>query len=159
MRVSVPSMELRPAQVEWQPQAGPKSRDSRPLLSLPSQAARTPWDASDDRAAGLPPERPGRRLHGGWRSKEDRATGPAGGRIGRASDAGCKTSLDVVSEDGERFARCVLPALPHVDYCILNEFNHPASLLDSTRRFVPSPPGRLRLIEIKSAHLGNNYSR
>jgi sugar/nucleoside kinase (ribokinase family) len=40
----------------------------------------------------------------------------------RATQAGYKTSIDVVSEDSDRFAQVVLPALPHVDYCILNEF-------------------------------------
>jgi sugar/nucleoside kinase (ribokinase family) len=39
-----------------------------------------------------------------------------------ARDAGFKTSIDLVSEDSNRFAEIVLPALPHVDYCILNEF-------------------------------------
>ncbi|MGZ5508600.1 MAG: carbohydrate kinase family protein [Limisphaerales bacterium] len=38
-----------------------------------------------------------------------------------ASDAGLKTSVDVVSEDSNRFASIVSPALKHVDYCILNE--------------------------------------
>lgn len=38
-----------------------------------------------------------------------------------AQEAGLKTSIDVVSEDGPRFARIVLPALKHVDYCIVNE--------------------------------------
>ena len=42
--------------------------------------------------------------------------------LSRARQAGCKTSIDVVSEDSDRFARVVLPALPQVDYCILNEF-------------------------------------
>jgi len=40
----------------------------------------------------------------------------------RAREAGYKTSVDVVSEDSHRFAEIVLPALRHVDYCILNEF-------------------------------------
>ena len=40
----------------------------------------------------------------------------------RASEAGLKTSIDVVSEDSQRFAQVVLPALRHVDYCLLNEF-------------------------------------
>ncbi|MFV0415545.1 MAG: carbohydrate kinase family protein [Chthoniobacterales bacterium] len=40
----------------------------------------------------------------------------------RAREAGCRTSIDVVSEDSDRFADIVVPALPHVDYCILNEF-------------------------------------
>jgi sugar/nucleoside kinase (ribokinase family) len=38
-----------------------------------------------------------------------------------AQAAGIKTSVDVVSEDSDRFARIVNPALKHVDYCILNE--------------------------------------
>ncbi len=41
--------------------------------------------------------------------------------LARAQAAGVKTSVDVVSEDSERFARIVNPALKHVDYCILNE--------------------------------------
>ena len=41
--------------------------------------------------------------------------------LAAARDAGLKTSVDVVSEDGDRFARLVPPALKHVDYCILNE--------------------------------------
>lgn len=42
--------------------------------------------------------------------------------LDRATRSGCKTSVDVVSEDSDRFARVVLPALRYVDYCILNEF-------------------------------------
>ncbi|HEY3913534.1 MAG TPA: PfkB family carbohydrate kinase, partial [Verrucomicrobiae bacterium] len=38
-----------------------------------------------------------------------------------AQQAGLKTSVDVVSEDSDRFARIVLPAVRFVDYCILNE--------------------------------------
>ncbi len=41
--------------------------------------------------------------------------------LAQAQDAGVKTSVDVVSEDSDRFARIVNPALRHVDYCILNE--------------------------------------
>jgi sugar/nucleoside kinase (ribokinase family) len=40
----------------------------------------------------------------------------------RAREAGCKTSVDVVSEDSQRFADVVPSTLPYVDYCILNEF-------------------------------------
>lgn len=40
----------------------------------------------------------------------------------RAREAGCETSIDVVSEDSQRFRDIVLPALPLVDYCFLNEF-------------------------------------
>ena len=39
----------------------------------------------------------------------------------RVQQAGMKTSIDVVSEAGERFARLVTPALRYTDYCIINE--------------------------------------
>lgn len=42
--------------------------------------------------------------------------------LARARAAGMKTSVDVVSEDSDRFAKIVLPALKHTDYCIMNEF-------------------------------------
>ena len=41
--------------------------------------------------------------------------------LAAAQEAGLKTSVDVVSEDSDRFAKIVTPALRHVDYCILNE--------------------------------------
>jgi len=41
--------------------------------------------------------------------------------LATAQEAGMKTSVDVVSEDSDRFARIVTPALKHIDYCILNE--------------------------------------
>ena len=41
--------------------------------------------------------------------------------LAQAQAAGLKTSVDVVSEDSDRFGRIVTPALRHVDYCILNE--------------------------------------
>ncbi len=41
--------------------------------------------------------------------------------LASAQAAGLKTSVDVVSEDSNRFSRIVNPALKHVDYCILNE--------------------------------------
>lgn len=40
----------------------------------------------------------------------------------RAQQVGMKTSVDLVSEDSQRFPRVVLPALKHVDFCFLNEF-------------------------------------
>jgi len=46
----------------------------------------------------------------------------AAGILARAQAAGLRTSVDVVSEDSERFARIVLPALKYTDYCIMNEF-------------------------------------
>jgi len=42
--------------------------------------------------------------------------------LSRAQAAGLKTSVEAVSEDSDRFARIVLPALKHVDVCIMNEF-------------------------------------
>ena len=41
--------------------------------------------------------------------------------LAAAQAAGVKTSVDVVSEDSDRFPKIVRPALKHVDYCILNE--------------------------------------
>lgn len=53
----------------------------------------------------------------------DAEFGTAAARVlSRASEAGLKTSVDVVSEDSDRFPGIVLPALRHVNYCILNEF-------------------------------------
>lgn len=41
--------------------------------------------------------------------------------LSKAQEAGIKTSVDVVSEDSDRFAKVVGPALKFTDYCILNE--------------------------------------
>jgi sugar/nucleoside kinase (ribokinase family) len=38
--------------------------------------------------------------------------------LAAAQEAGLKTSVDVVSEDSDRFARIVAPALKHTDYCV-----------------------------------------
>ncbi len=45
----------------------------------------------------------------------------AAGLLKRFQDAGIQTSIDVVSEDSDRFARIVTPALKYTDYAILNE--------------------------------------
>ena len=39
----------------------------------------------------------------------------------RVQKMGIKTSIDVVSESGGRFAKLVTPALKYADYCIINE--------------------------------------
>ena len=39
-----------------------------------------------------------------------------------ARKTGVRTSIDVVSEDGERFIKLVPPALKYVDYCCINEY-------------------------------------
>jgi sugar/nucleoside kinase (ribokinase family) len=46
----------------------------------------------------------------------------AAGVLKQAQTLGFKTSIDVVSEDSDRFASIVRPALKYVDYAILNEF-------------------------------------
>jgi sugar/nucleoside kinase (ribokinase family) len=38
-----------------------------------------------------------------------------------ARERGIRTSLDVVSEAGDRFKRLVPPALKYTDYCVINE--------------------------------------
>jgi sugar/nucleoside kinase (ribokinase family) len=40
----------------------------------------------------------------------------------RAQETGLKTSVDLVSEDSDRFAKIVRPALRFCNYCVLNEF-------------------------------------
>ena len=39
----------------------------------------------------------------------------------RVQSMGIKTSIDVVSESGDRFQRLVTPALKYTDYCVINE--------------------------------------
>ena len=39
----------------------------------------------------------------------------------KAQKAGMKTSIDVVSETGDRFVKLVTPALKYADYCVINE--------------------------------------
>lgn len=39
-----------------------------------------------------------------------------------ACDFGLKTSVDIVSEDSDRFEKVILPALPYVHFLFLNEF-------------------------------------
>jgi sugar/nucleoside kinase (ribokinase family) len=52
----------------------------------------------------------------------DKTLGTRAARLlSQAQEAGLKTSVDVVSEDSDRFAKVVSPALKYVDYCILNE--------------------------------------
>ena len=53
----------------------------------------------------------------------DEEFGTTAGRVLKAfQDAGIETSIDVVSEDSDRFPRIVKPALKYTDYAILNEF-------------------------------------
>ena len=65
----------------------------------------------------------------------------------QAQSAGMKTSVDVVSEDSDRFSRVVLPALRHVDYCILNEIE-----AGKTTGFkIREPDGSLNTIALRHA--------
>jgi len=52
----------------------------------------------------------------------DEAYGTAAAALlARFREAGIQTSIDVVSEDSDRFPKIVKPALAHTDYAILNE--------------------------------------
>jgi sugar/nucleoside kinase (ribokinase family) len=64
-----------------------------------------------------------------------------------AQAVGIKTSVDVVSEDSDRFAKIVNPALKHVDYCILNEIE-----AGKTTGFrVRQPGGKLDTVALRHA--------
>jgi sugar/nucleoside kinase (ribokinase family) len=77
----------------------------------------------------------------------DTEFGTAAARVlHEAREAGFKTSIDVVSEDSQRFANIVLPALRHTDYCIMNEFE-----IERTTGIPTKPAGLLCLPAIESA--------
>jgi sugar/nucleoside kinase (ribokinase family) len=64
-----------------------------------------------------------------------------------AQQAGMKTSVDVVSEDSDRFAKIVSPALKYMDYCILNEIE-----AGKTTGFtIREANGRLNTISLRHA--------
>jgi sugar/nucleoside kinase (ribokinase family) len=67
--------------------------------------------------------------------------------LAAAQEAGLKTSVDMVSEDSDRFAGIVAPALKHVDYCIVNEFE-----AGKTAGFkVRKPDGKLDTVALRHA--------
>ena len=67
--------------------------------------------------------------------------------LSAAQDAGLKTSVDVVSEDSDRFAKVVGPALKYVDYCILNEIE-----AGKTAGFkIRQPDGQLDTVSLRHA--------
>ena len=67
--------------------------------------------------------------------------------LAAAREAGLKTSLDVVSEDSDRYAHIVAPALKHVDYCVVNEIE-----AGKTTGFrVRQPDGRLDTVALRHA--------
>jgi sugar/nucleoside kinase (ribokinase family) len=67
--------------------------------------------------------------------------------LSAAQDAGLKTSVDVVSEDSDRFATVVTPALKFTDYCILNEIE-----AGRTAGFkIRQPDGKLDTVALRHA--------
>ncbi len=78
----------------------------------------------------------------------DRIHGTRAARLlAAAQEAGLKTSVDVVSEDSDRFAKIVSPALKHVDYCVLNEIE-----AGKTTGFkVRQPGGKLDTVALRHA--------
>jgi sugar/nucleoside kinase (ribokinase family) len=67
--------------------------------------------------------------------------------LAEAQAAGLKTSVDVVSEESNRFARVVAPALKFVDYCILNEIEAGKTTGFKLRQ----PDGRLDTVTLRHA--------
>ena len=53
--------------------------------------------------------------------RSDGTTGTAR-LLEKARALGFETSVDLVSEDSDRFQTVLLPALPHIDYLVVNEF-------------------------------------
>lgn len=67
--------------------------------------------------------------------------------LAAAQASGLKTSVDVVSEDSDRFNRIITPALKHVDYLIINEIE-----AGKTTGFkVRQPDGRLDTVALRHA--------
>ncbi len=67
--------------------------------------------------------------------------------LAAAQAAGIKTSVDVVSEDSDRFAKTVTPALKFADYFILNEIE-----AGKTTGFkIRQPDGRLDTVALRHA--------
>jgi sugar/nucleoside kinase (ribokinase family) len=67
--------------------------------------------------------------------------------LAAAQEAGLKTSVDVVSEDSDRFPRIVSPALKFVDYCVVNEIE-----AGKTTGFkIRSPDGQLDTVALRHA--------
>ncbi|MBM3876087.1 MAG: carbohydrate kinase family protein [Verrucomicrobia bacterium] len=67
--------------------------------------------------------------------------------LAAAQDAGLKTSVDVVSENSDRFASVVTPALKFTDYCILNEVEAGCTAGFRIRR----PDGKLDTVALRHA--------
>ncbi|HEY6562894.1 MAG TPA: carbohydrate kinase family protein [Pirellulaceae bacterium] len=88
------------------------------------RGANAAWDGRDLEFGGIP----ARIFHLGYLLLLDALDAPhdtlgtqATRLLAAAQAAGLKTSVDVVSEESDRFSAIVRPALPFVDYCIVNE--------------------------------------
>ncbi|MBI5384928.1 MAG: carbohydrate kinase family protein [Verrucomicrobia bacterium] len=71
----------------------------------------------------------------------------AGRLLSAAQDAGLKTSVDVVSEDSDRFKQIVTPTLKYADYLIINEFEAGKITGFKTR----GPDGKLDTVALRHA--------
>ena len=79
---------------------------------------------------------------------EDKKFGTKAAKLlAAASEAGMKTSVDVVSEDRDRFAAVVQPALKFTDYLIINE--HEAGQITGFK--VREPNGKLDTVTLRHA--------
>lgn len=67
--------------------------------------------------------------------------------LAAATEAGMKTSVDVVSEESERFAKIVQPALRFTDYLIINEYE--AGHITGFK--VREPDGKLDTVTLRHA--------
>ena len=65
----------------------------------------------------------------------------------RVQKTGIKTSIDVVSESGDRFARLVTPALKYTDYCVINELE----AQQTTGIMLRDDDGKLHVENMKAA--------
>lgn len=83
----------------------------------------------------------------GLDSSDSRFGTKAARLLSAAQAAGLKTSVDVVSEDSDRFQKVVSPALKFVDYCILNEIE-----AGKTTGFkIRQPDGKLDTVALRHA--------
>lgn len=115
-----------------------------------NRGANALWDGSDLNFSRVK----ARIFHLGYLLLLDALDGPdkrhgtrGAGLLMAAQEAGLKTSVDVVSEDSDRFGKVVVPALKYVDYCILNELE-----AGKTTGFkVRLPDGKLDTVALRHA--------
>ncbi len=86
--------------------------------------------------------------------EEDADFGVAAARVlAHLQQQGYKTSVDVVSEQSERFKKVVIPCLPHVDYLIVNEIEAGATTGRAIRSGGDGPIDSGNLIQAAQALL------